>query len=256
MNPLSLPTPEMSWTPPGSPHIEQPVEVRLPVIRYADGIEALEADAQKIGAYIYRLGSAGEQIWDETEQRWADIPADPAALPPVPLIYKAGDALPWQGMLIAIGQKDKDGNPRFDKAAGGEPRYRLRAYGKFKRDGADYAGLSDPSPELAFVSGAESQRFGVLMDPEDPQQCERVRIQLKNPGLVPAGYLEIRAAGAQEIEIATCDGSGAKLAAVLLAADGSIRLQPASGRKIVLDGDLEAQGIRYQPSGGGVRVDL
>jgi hypothetical protein len=159
-------------------------------------------------------------------------------------------------MLIAIGQKDKAGNARFDTAAGGEPRYRLRAYGKFKRDGVDHAGLSDPSPELAFVSGAESQRFSVKMEPEDPQSTVRVRIELKNAALVPAGYLEIRTIGGQEVEIVNCDASGAALAAVLLAADGSIHLQPASGKKIVLAGDLEAQRIRYQPSGGGASVDL
>lgn len=258
MNSLSLPAPELSWTPAGSPQLEQPVEVRLLAIRYGDGAEALEADAQKIGAYVFRLGSGGEEIWNETEQRWAEVPADPAALQPVPLIYKAGDPLPWQGMLIAIGQQDKDGNPRFDKAAGGEPRYRLRAYGKFKRDGADYAGLSDPSPELAFVSGAENQRFAIEMEPAppDPQQCELVRILLKNASLAKAGYLEIRTTGGQEVEIGNFDASGGPLAVVLLAADGSIRLQPASGKKIVLAGDLEAQRIRYQPSGGGAAVDL
>ena len=253
MNPLRVPIPALSWKPSGPPQLEQPVEVRLPAIRYSDGAEALEADAEKVGAYVYRLGPGGEELWNETEQRWTEVPPDPTALPPLPLTYKAGDPLPWQGLLIAIGMKDKDGNKRFDKAAGGAPRYRLRAYGKFKRDGADHAGLGGPSPELAFVSGAENQRFGVEMDPQDPQQTVRARIQLKNAGLAPAGYLEIRTTGGQEVEIVNCDASGAKLATVLLAADGTIRLQ---GQKIVLAGDLEAQRIRYLSSDGVSVKDL
>jgi len=256
MNPLAVPAPALSWAPSGAPQIEQPVEVKLPAIHFEDGIEAADADAQKVGAYVYRLGSAGEEFWNETEQRWAGVPADPAALPLVPLVYKAGDPLPWQGTLIAIGQKDKDGNKRFDKAAGGEPRYRLRAYAQFKRDGADYAGLSEPSGELAFVSGLENQRFGIEMEPEDSQQTARARVQLKNASLAPAGYLEIRTIGGQEVEIVNCDASGAKLASVLLAADGTIRLQPAAGKKIVLEGDLEAQRIRYQQSSGAGTADL
>lgn len=257
MNSLSIAAPDLSWTPSGPPQLEHPIEVRLHAIHYSDGAEAVEADAQKVGAYVYRLGSAGEELWNETEQRWVEAPADPAALPPVPFIYKAGDPLPWQGMLIAIGQKDKYGNSRFGKATGGEPRYRLRAYAQFKRDGADYAGLSDPSHELSFVSGTENQRFDVEMTPpDDPQQTEKVCIRLKNANLVPAGYFEIRAAGGQEVEIVNCDAGGSKLAAVLLAADGSIRLQPATGKKIVLAGDIESQRIRYLSSDGLTVKDL
>jgi hypothetical protein len=250
VTPLDLPVPQLSWKPAGAPQIEQPVELRLPAIVYPDGVEALEADAQQVGAYVYRLGAAGEEFWNEAEQRWAQAPSDPGALPPVPFIYKAGDPLPWQGMLIAIGAKDKDDADRFAKAAGGEPRYRLRAYGRFKREGTEYAGLSEPSGELAFVSGLENQRFGIVMQPADPDPTGKVTILLKNASLAPAGYLEIRASGGQEVEIANCDASGAKLAAVLLAADGSIQLTPAAGRKVVLARDLEAQRIRYLSSDG------
>ncbi len=253
MNPLAVPVPELSWAPQGAPQLEQPVELRLPAIRFDDGAEALEADAHKVGAYVYRFSSAGTELWNETAQLWTAPLADLAGLPPVPLVYKAGEPLPWQGTLIAIGQKDKDGNPRFAKAQGGEPRYRLRAYALFKRDGADYAGLSDPSAELAFVSGLENQRFGVEMTPDAPERTERVRIQLKNASLAPAGHVEIRTTGGQEVEIANFDASGSPLATVLLAADGSLRLK---GQRIVLEGNLEAQRIRYLSSDGITVKDL
>jgi hypothetical protein len=211
VNALALPAPALSWAPPGAPQLEQPVELRLPALAFDDGTEALEAEARKVGAYVYRLGSGGEEIWNETEQRWTEAPADPGALPPVPFIYKAGDPLPWQGTLIAIGMKDKDGNPRFDKALGGEPRYRLRAYASFTHAGADYAGLSGPSDELAFISGLENQRFAVEMTP-DTQLPERVRLKLKNAALADAGYVEIRTVGGQAVEIVSCNAAGAGVA--------------------------------------------
>jgi hypothetical protein len=257
MTPLTVPPPELSWKPPGPPQIEQPVELKLPALRFEDGIEAAEADMQKVGAYVYRYGPAGEELWNETEQRWGDAGVDPAALPPVPFVYKAGEPLPWQGTLIAIGQKDKDDKDRFGKAVGGEPRYRVRAYAQFKRDGAvDYAGLSELSSELAFVSGLDNQRFGVEMTPEQPDPTERVRVQLKNASLAPAGYLEIRTTGGHAIEIKNFDPSGAPLAIVQLAPDGSIHLQPAPGQKIVLEGDVEARRIRYLSSDGVTTKDL
>ena len=151
--------------------------------------------------------------------------------------------------------KDKDGGDRFAKAAGSVPRYRLRAYARFNRADGDYAGLSAPSSDLAFVSAADTQRFKVDMQP-DPQQTEEVTLVLKNAGLAAAGYVKISTRGGQVVEIGNLDASGAPLAMMRLAADGSILLQPAAGKKIVLAGDLEAQRIRYQPAAGGAPVDL
>jgi hypothetical protein len=251
---LPIPEPRLEWKPAGPPQLEQPVEVRLPALPYPDGAEALEADAVRVGAYIYRYGADGERVWDEKTQSWIAPPADLAALQPLPFIYKAGDALPWQGTLIAIGMEDKDKQPRFAKAAGGAV-YRLRAYAKFRRGGLEHEGLSAHSAPLEFVSGLENQPFTVEMLP-DPQAPQRVSIKLKNAALAPAGYLEIRAAGGQEVEIANCSAAGLKLAEVLLAADGSIRLTPAAGRKVVLAGDLEARAIRYLSSDGVTTKDL
>lgn len=257
MSALGVPVPELAWKPPGgAPQLQQPVDLKLPVLLFPDGAEATEADAQIVGAYVYRLGVAGEELWNETEQRWTEVPAEPGALPPLALTYKAGDPFPWQGMLVAIGQKDKDDNPRFAAASGGAPSYRLRAYARFQRDGVEFTGLSAPSPELQFVDAQQGERFKVLMDPEDLQQVQEIRLLLKNASLDEAGYLKITTRGGQQVEIANCDASGNALASVLLRADGSILLQPAPGRKVVLGGDLEAQRIRYQPSGGGSPIDL
>lgn len=253
---LDVPAPELAGTPAAAPHLEQPVLVKLSGLHFPDGSEATDAYAQTVGAYVYRLRAAGEELWNEAEQRWTNVPEDPSALPPLPLQYKAGEAQPWQGLLIAIGMTDKDGKERFDPASGGDPRYRLRAHVRFKRDGAEYSGLSSPSATLEFVKGVDSQRFQVTMDPNDPQQTQEVTLRLRNAGLVDAGYLRISTKSGPEVEVANLDASGAPLASVLLAADGTIRLKPATGKKIVLEGDLEAHHIRYQPAGGGAARDL
>jgi hypothetical protein len=252
---LDVAAPELTGKPAAAPQIEQPVEVKLAALHYPDGTQATDADAQVVGAYVYRVISGGEQLWNEKEQSWTDVPGDPSALPPLALTYKAGDPLPWQGMLVAIGMKDKDGNDRFATASGGEPSYRLRAYARFKRDDGDYAGLSVPSDAVSFVSAADTQRFKVDMQP-DPDTAQEVTLVLKNASLAKAGYVKISTTAGQIVEIGNLDASGAPLALVQLAADGSILLQPAAGKKIVLQGDLEAQRIRYQPSGGGAATDL
>jgi hypothetical protein len=252
---LTLAAPELAWSG-AAPQIEQPVELKLPAILFPDGVEATEADAQKVGAFVYRQGSGGEEIWNETEQAWTPPPEALGALPPVALSYKAGDPFPWQGTLVAIGMKDKDGQDRFAKAAGGAPSYRLRAYASFRRDGAELSGLSPASDTLEFVSGAESQLFKVKMDPDDPQQTQEVTVLLKNAAQAAAGYLKISTKSGQEVEIANCDASGTPLAVVRLAADGSINLQPATGKKVVIAGDLEAKQIRYLSSDGVTTKDL
>ena len=254
MSALELPVPALAWAPPGgAPQIEQPVALKLPAIVFPDGAEATEADAQKVGAFVYRQSSAGEEIWNEAEQAWTHVPAELGALAPVAFSYKAGDPFPWQGMLVAIGMKDKDGQDRFAPAAGGAPSYRLRTYALFKRDGVELSGLSSPSDALEFVKGSEKQRFGVQMTPDDAQQTEQVRIQLKNASLLPAGYLEIRTTGGQEVEIANCDAAGTKVASVRLGSDGTIYFE---GTKVVFNCNLEAKQIRYLSSDGVTTKDM
>ena len=256
MTPLTVPAPQLSWKDAGAPQLEQQIDVKLAALRFPDGLEASDAEMQIVGAYIYRTSPAGEELWNEAEQRWGVAPGDLTALPPLPFVYKKGEPLPWQGTLIAIGQKDKDGNDRFAKTVGNTPRYRLRAHARFTHAGNDYAGLSAPSADLAFISGLENQRFKVLMDPDDPQQAQEVTLLLRNSALVPAGQLKITTKNGQSVEIANFDAAGNPLAAVQVAADGSIHLKPAAGQKIVLDGDLVAQHIRYLPAAGGPALDL
>ncbi|HKA79630.1 MAG TPA: hypothetical protein VKD43_06325 [Xanthobacteraceae bacterium] len=258
---LSVPVPQLQYDPPGAAaQLEKQVNVSLPDVTYADGQAATQDQLQKIGAFVYRVATLGgsEEIWNDAEQAWQPAATDAAALAtltPIALAFKAGEAAPWQGMLVAAGQKDKQGAPRYAKAINGQPVYRLRAFAQFTRDGATATGVSAPTADLSFVSAIDNQRFGISFDTETAADCTLARLQIKHPGLQPAGFVELRAAG-PEIEIANCDAGGQPIARVLLTASGDIELHPAAGRKVIVQGDLEAERVRYLPAGGAVKQDL
>src|SRR5690606_24618353 len=113
---------------------------------------------------------------------------------------------PWQGLLVAAGQKDKTGAARFAKAIGGSPAYRVRVLARFQIDGALAEGLSAPSADLSFVSATDNDRFAITLDTGQAADCTVVRIQIKNGALQPAAFLELRAHDA-EVEIANCTGA-------------------------------------------------
>ncbi|MCK0509719.1 hypothetical protein [Aromatoleum buckelii] len=260
MFPLSIPVPQLPLDPPDAPPtIERVVNVCLAPLAFADGT-ALAGDAiDRIGVHLYRAAAGADEIWNDAEQRWGPAPLDLdalAPLPPLPLVFKAGAALPWQGILVAAGAKDRNGAPKIAKATGGNPRYRLRAFVEAHRDGGVYRGLSDPSADLVFASLADTQRFAVSLDTGDAQTCERARLLLKDSALAAAGFVEIRANSGREVEIASCAPDGAVRARIVLLDNGDIRLQPAPGRSIVLAGPLDAEIIRYQPQGGGPKQEL
>lgn len=257
MTTITVPVPVLEHDPPGAvAELEQPVNVKLPAFTLPGGATVTQADVKKLGAFVYRRIGSGEEIWNETTQAWQAPPADPSALTPVPLQFKDGEALPWQGLLVAAGQKDKAGADRFDKTAGGDPRYVLRATAELTHGGETFAGLSAPTEELRFVSAADNQRFGVELEPPKARDARRARMQLRNASRTPIGWLEIRTEGGREVEIVKCDDGGNPLSSVLLADDGSIHLRPAAGREIVLDGDLRAKRVRYEQYSSGVLTEL
>ncbi|HEX6322442.1 MAG TPA: hypothetical protein VFZ36_01850 [Vicinamibacterales bacterium] len=260
METLTVPAPELVFDPPaGPPELEKPVTVQLPAVRYPDATEMSKDDIRVLGAFVYRGAGGSEEIWDEKNGIWATPPADEAGLEqmtPVPFTPAEGGPAPWKGIFVAAGQKDKDGNPRFAKAEAGAPVYRLRAFARAERNNVTHRGVSGPSPDLQFVSAAENQRFGLSFDTETARDAGRARFTLKSGALQPAAYIELRAAGGREVDIVNCTASGGTLARITLTADGDIRLSPAAGRQIVLEGDLEAQRISYLPQGGGGRQTL
>lgn len=92
-------------------------------------------------------------------------------------------------------------------------------------------------------------------DTEGPSDCSEVRLRLRDSAGQTAGYLRM-ALSPREAELVNCNAAGQVLARVRLTAQGDIEIQPAPGRRVLVLGDLEAERIRYQPSGGGGKTDL
>jgi hypothetical protein len=257
---LTVPTPELVFDPPsGPPALEKPVTIRLGWPRERDGTPVAVADVSQYGTLVYRGTLGAEEVWDEAAGRWIAAPLDPEAvfrLRPVPVTAPTTSTDPWTGMLVAFGQKDATGASRFSKSTGSGPAYRLRGTVLAAGGGTARTGIGGPSPDFEFISATERQRFRVIFDTDDAANAGRARLLLQDAALRQVGYVEIRALGGREVEIASCDPWGTVVARVTLTDSGDIHLAPAAGRSIVLDGPLEAQRVRYQPAAGGARQTL
>lgn len=257
MQPLQVSAPELVLaSPDAAPALEQPVGLRLASPRYLDGGEVAPQELRVVGAFVYRGPPGAEELWDEAARAWSTPPTDEARLAelvPLALSPAASGAAPWTGTLVAIGATDHAGAPRFAKAVGGAPAYRVRAFARALRAGVEHGALGPPSPDLRFVTATEGQRFRVLFDTGRASDAGSARIVLVDGAGRAAGQLEIRAAGAREVEIASCGPGGDPLALLTWTSEGDLRLAPAPGRRIVLAGPLEAQELSYLPAGGGAR---
>ncbi|MBX3644267.1 MAG: hypothetical protein KF720_14510 [Rubrivivax sp.] len=257
---LALPAPALRWPGGGAQApIEKPVDVALPPLLLPDGEEAKGDAIVKLGVLVERDGG---QFWHEKAMRWQAAAADAEALAtlepplePLALEHKPGDARRWQGQLVALGQKDGADAPRYLPTDAGGPAYRLRAFALVQRAGVVYLGLGPPSTDLRFVRMAGKEHFGMQFDTEGPSDCSEVRLRLRDSAGQTAGYLRM-ALSPREAELVNCNAAGQVLARVRLTAQGDIEIQPAPGRRVLVLGDLEAERIRYQPSGGGGKTDL
>lgn len=257
---LALPAPTLRWKGGAAQApFEQPVEVSLPPLLLPDGQEVLPDAVVRLGVLVERDGG---QFWHEKAARWQAAAPDAEALAalepplePLALAHRPGDARRWQGQWVALGQKDGADAPRYLPLDGGGPAYRLRAFVLLQREGVVHLGLGPPAPDLRFVRTAGNERFGMQFDTEGPGDCTEVRVRLRDGSGQPAGFLRM-AVNPREAELVNCDAGGQPLARVRLTAQGDIELQPAPGRRVRVLADLEAERIRYQPSGGGGKTEL
>jgi hypothetical protein len=158
-------------------------------------------------------------------------------------------------VLAAAGQTDQDGAPRFLPVEEGGGAYQVRLFLRAKRAGVVFLGLSPASAALRFTRTVGKERFKIEFDTDGPQDCAVVTLRLADAAQVPAAFLRLRA-GTRDAELAVCDGFGVVRARIRLTAEGDIELSPAPGRRLIVNANVEAEHIRYRPSGGGAKKDL
>jgi hypothetical protein len=249
---LTVPTPTLRFDDAGggAAALEKPVTVLLGAVTEAGSAVPLTAMAASGFLASRRTAPAAQaEVWDDAAKAW--VPDQPGATAqPVALTYKDGDPNPWQGMLVAGGLTDGSGNPAFAKAANGYPVYSLR--GVFAgRDGA--AGTSNPSAPLTFASASDRNLLVVGPDDgEQPDSATKARVLLKDPALQLIGGLTItRGSPGATVQLANAAG-----ASVVLNPDGSIELNPAPGKGVRVNGDLDVDHLSYLPAAGGPQREL
>jgi hypothetical protein len=264
---LIVPVPDLKYKAlaPGVAPQEQPVEVRLGPVQSADGSPFTPFTVRDLvspGFLIYRQSGPGAslEVWDVDREAWQ--PESTTRLDDLKvqaMAFKEGDPLPWQGLLVALGYKDGTGKDLFERQTSGFPRYSFRArfVGKFGEE--QVKGLSPLSAFVGFASITDQNRAGFAIQPDgQPKDATQMRLFLRNAALQRIGSVEIRTdGGSAVIEITNFTAGETPLARVSLLATGEIRLSPANTQKVVIEGDLETNRIRYLPSVGvGNKVDL
>ena len=237
----------------GAAPLEKPVTVQVGEVKNGAGPLGPEKLAI-FGLFPYRRLTSGAslEIWDDGAKAWKPDPgAIVGTLKSSQLAFKPGDPNPWSGIVVAAGGKDGAGQPQYAKTRSGYPIYSFRALFQSK-DGTGPA-LSDPSDNLTFLSASDKNLMDIGPgDDEKPENATQARMLLKDTSRQTIGEVLIeRNSPGAKVTVSNAAG-----ASVILHPDGRIEIQPAAGKGLLVDGDLEAERITYRPGGGGAKVTL
>lgn len=247
---LTAPAPRLAYEAlaPSVAAAELPVTVTIgPVLAGESPQGPVELSTFGLIGYRQVLPGALTEVWDGGAKRWLPEGGVVAA---TQLAYRPDQPDPWYGVVVAAGGTDASGNPQYAKAVGGYPSYTFRAL-FVSRTGEAF--LTGPSEAVVFAGVAD--RNLMVLGPgegERPDEATEARLLLKNTGRQVIGGLVVhRDSPGAEVTLSNSAG-----ASVVLRADGSIELRPASGRTVVIAGDLDAEHVVYRPAGGGVKKAL
>ena len=148
---LAVPAPKLAGTAlAGGARIDRPLRITLPPIPGPDGTP-LGADAA-VGAFVYRVGASGEQIWNAAGASWQTSPAEAdlvARIATLPLAHIGALEPAWSATLEPSTALDAKGAARF--VAQSPTRYFVRVWAQALIGGQACSGLSGPSPVLGLV---------------------------------------------------------------------------------------------------------
>ncbi len=260
---LIVPVPNLRYEAlmPGVAAQEKPVEIRLAPAKFPDGSLLSGKELISAGFLMYRqlLAGAPLEVWDAGRREWRpEAGIQQHDLQAQALAFMEKDPLPWQGLLVALGQTDQAGQEQFSRQVAGFPRYNFRARFTSRREGQEFKGLSSPSPSLSFGSLTDQNRAGIAIVPDGkPVDATLVRLFLRDAQMLEIGAFEIFASSSgAEVQIRSHPAGGAPGAVIRLLPNGEIRLEPATGQRVVVNSDLETERITYRPAGGGAKQTL
>lgn len=259
---LLIPTPILSFKPiPPSlaATLEKPIQVQCGPVALPDGKPFSPEHLGAAGLLAYRQKTAASalDVWRDDTKEWVgSATIDPVDLKPLPFFFKTDDPVfPWQGLIVAAGQKDKDDNDQFEKAVGLFPRYAFRAFFKQKKEEDDQGssvvlGLSTPSPDIQFISFLDSLQAGIRVDDGNtPEDATEIHLFLRDANLQLLGSVAIyNDSGQAQIEIKKEGAGGAPGSTICMKADGSIEIlgpETSPNQRALVrfqtSGDLEIQ---------------
>ncbi len=230
---LSIPTPTLSFESADASlaTLEKPIQVLCGSVTRPNAGPLLPEHAAAAGLVAYRqiTASSGRETWRHDTKEWVSGSPEPTELKPLPFFFLPDDpTFPWQGLVVAAGQKDKDGNDQFEPAVGGFPRYHFRAF--FLQKNADVPsnnpsfGISAPTPDIQFINLLDRLRAGIRVDHgKKPENADEVHLFLRDASLQSLGSLSIKNVGNNaQIEMRKEATGSASDAIVRIMANGSI----------------------------------
>jgi hypothetical protein len=134
--------------------IDRALKISLGPVTQPDG-SPLASPA--VGAFLYRVGNQGEQVWNASARAWAADPGEEAlgaTVPPLPLAATVDAAAPWATTLAAPPPLDANGRPQIEVAQGENPKYFVRALVTANAGSTSFRGVSPPSASLSLVEVA------------------------------------------------------------------------------------------------------
>ncbi len=215
---------------------EKPIILTCEPVTFPDGTLLVTENAVEFGFLLYRILLGGRvEVWDEKKLDW--LP-ESASLPERQTLFRQNDR--WQSILIAIGQKDRAGKPKFIERSSGFPKYFVRCFFRGRdAQGMEHVGESPRSLSVEIFGLGERDRAGLKMAPESPPKAKEIRLFLKDSALIQEqGKVVIREDTGSGIVVELI-ANGAK---ITLERNGEISLTPASGQVVRVKGDLRVEG--------------
>ncbi len=217
---------------PGVAIWEQPVEFSCQAPVFPDDRPFKLEHLGQAGLFQYRRKRAGAdpEIWDERANKWrAESGTRFDNLEPLPLYYEEGESMPWRGILVAAGQRDKNNNHKFELQSRGLvfPQYFFRAYFEGVYGGKRFSGLSEPTPPIRFVNFFGRNRVGLMSGKDvvpDPLSADEILLFVRDVSRSRVvGQVRIKDVGGQgKIEIINKTNSGTQISKIEMNAEGDI----------------------------------